>query len=347
MSNIDIGKWNEFRIEELFDIYTGGDLILRDIEIGDKLVISHGGKNNGFGAYVDTIGDRKLFDKDKTLSLSDRGIFISYVQPSDFYIGTRVKALELKEKYKSNKYVLLFLSTIINYESFRFSYGRNATNKLPELIIKLPTTEVNGELEPDLIFMENYMKEIEKDQRELLSNLKSPFISKNSKEIIDTTGWKYFCLDEVFDEIYKGKAHIKQKIETSNFKNEENINFVTRTEKNNGVDCYVSNNSIIKKEAGNSIIIGDTTATIFYQEDDFATGDHIIVCRSKKLNKYNALFLKTILDKERYKYSYGRAFKMESLKNTNILLPAILVNKYYEPDWEYMENFIKEYTLFK
>lgn len=109
----------------------------------------------------------------------------------------------------------------------------------------------------------------------------------------------------------------------------------------------MSNNSIIKKEAGNSIIIGDTTATIFYQEDDFATGDHIIVCRSKKLNKYNALFLKTILDKERYKYSYGRAFKMESLKNTNILLPAILVNKYYEPDWEYMENFIKEYTLFK
>ena len=113
MSNIDIGKWNEFRIEELFDIYTGGDLILRDIEIGDKLVISHGGKNNGFGAYVDTIGDRKLFDKDKTLSLSDRGIFISYVQPSDFYIGTRVKALELKEKYKSNKYVLLFLFVFI------------------------------------------------------------------------------------------------------------------------------------------------------------------------------------------------------------------------------------------
>ena len=38
---------------------------------------------------------------------------------------------------------------------------------------------------------------------------------------------------------------------------------------------------------------------------------------------------------------------MESFKNTNILLPAIFANNYYEPDWEYMENFIKGYTLFK
>lgn len=83
--------------------------------------------------------------------------------------------------------------------------------------------------------------------------------------------------------------------------------------------------------------MGDTTSTIYYQANDFVTGDHIVVCRGDWINKYTALFIKSILERERYRYSYGRAFRMDLIKSTTIKLPA----KNHQPDWEFMENYIK------
>lgn len=76
---------------------------------------------------------------------------------------------------------------------------------------------------------------------------------------------------------------------------------------------------------------------MYYQPFDFVTGDHIVVCRAKWLNRYTALFILTILNKERYRYNYGRAFRMDLIKDTVIMLPT----KNDKPDWNYMEQFIK------
>ena len=56
------------------------------------------------------------------------------------------------------------------------------------------------------------------------------------------------------------------------------------------------------------------------------------------LNKYTAMFLITILDKERYKYSFGRSWSGERFKNTELYLPK---NAEGEIDWYYMEEYIK------
>ena len=85
-------------------------------------------------------------------------------------------------------------------------------------------------------------------------------------------------------------------------------------------------------------MIGDTTATIAYQEIPFITGDHIIVIRAPWLNKYTGLFIKAVLEKERYRYSYGRAFKMNLVQETEIPLPVDDAGK---PDWMAMENYVK------
>lgn len=108
---------------------------------------------------------------------------------------------------------------------------------------------------------------------------------------------------------------------------------------NNGVDCYVVDmKTNFKYEKGNAMIIGDTTSTCYYQESDFITGDHIVVLRADWLNKYRALFIKTILEKDRYKYNYGRSFKLDTIKKTIIKIP---VDSEGNPDWVYMENYIK------
>ncbi|PWZ71642.1 hypothetical protein DD880_13450, partial [Staphylococcus pseudintermedius] len=67
------------------------------------------------------------------------------------------------------------------------------------------------------------------------------------------------------------------------------------------------------------------------------------------INKYSALFLVTILDLEREKYSFGRKYRTR-IPKTKIKLPVKKnqrgeyikdKNNRYIPDWEYMEEFIK------
>ena len=163
--------WKKFKIEELFEIFTGKDLILSEIEAGDIPIVSHTSENNGISNYSFEIENRKIFDCTKTISIADRGKFFATIQKNDFYIGTRVKAIVFKNIIPS-VYTMLFIVTIINYEKFRFSYGRNATNSLNNLTIELPIKTDNKnnpiiDIEkkwsekgyiPDWQFMEDYIK---------------------------------------------------------------------------------------------------------------------------------------------------------------------------------------------
>ena len=155
---------------------------------------------------------------------------------------------------------------------------------------------------------------------------------------LDIDSWIEFRLGDLFAEMYKAEAHVKGDLECFNTPAENTIRFISRTEMNNGCDCYVLNNEITGIEEGNAIAIGDTTATCFYQSDRFVCGDHMVICRADWLNLYTALFLISILKQEKYKYSYGRAFKMDLISNTIIKLPSTPDN---EPDWNYMEQYIK------
>lgn len=158
--SFDIQRWISYTIDDLFNIYTGGDLILNEIEEGKIPIVSHSENNCGVNYYTNIMKNRKIFNHNKCLSLADRGLFKTFTHQQDFYIGTRVKALELKNNL-SNKYILLFISTIINNEVWRFNYGRNATDKLPKLIIKLPSkSNDDNKYEPDWEYMENYIKSL-------------------------------------------------------------------------------------------------------------------------------------------------------------------------------------------
>jgi len=57
-----------------------------------------------------------------------------------------------------------------------------------------------------------------------------------------------------------------------------------------------------------------------------------------KLNKFIGLFLQTIINLEQFRYSYGRKFNQIKIRSTKIKLP---VNKKGEPDWQFMEDYIK------
>lgn len=153
---IEEKEWDVFELGNLFNIYTGGDLIISKIQKGHIAVISHSIENNGIAIYSKEIENRKLFDYKNTLSLADRGNFYAFTQLQNFYIGTRVKALEAK--FRTNPFILKYLSATINKQSIRFSYGNNATSGTDKIRIMLP---INNQNEPDYDYMENYMKQLE------------------------------------------------------------------------------------------------------------------------------------------------------------------------------------------
>lgn len=155
---------------------------------------------------------------------------------------------------------------------------------------------------------------------------------------LNVESWKEFRLGDLFSEIYKAEAHVKGELECYNIPSDNTIRFISRTEMNNGCDCYVLNNDLSGIEKANAITIGDTTATCFYQGEDFVCGDHMVICRADWINLHTALYIISMLKQEKYKYSYGRAFKMELISNTVLKLPATADNT---PDWDYMERYIK------
>lgn len=155
---------------------------------------------------------------------------------------------------------------------------------------------------------------------------------------LDIITWKEFRLGDLFSTIYKAEAHVKSDYDFFNIPAHNTIRFISRTEEDNGCDCYIVNNELSGIEEGQAIIIGDTTATCFYQALPFVCGDHIVVCRADWINAYKALFVISMIKREKYRYSYGRAFKMQLIAETRINLPATVDN---QPDWDYMENYIK------
>ena len=155
---------------------------------------------------------------------------------------------------------------------------------------------------------------------------------------LNVDSWKEFRPGDLFSEMHKAEAHVKGELECYDVPLDNTIRFVSRTEMNNGCDCYVLNNSLSGIEKANAIAIGDTTATCFYQGEDFVCGDHMVICRADWINLHTALFIISILKQEKYKYSYGRAFKMELISNTMLKLPTAADNT---PDWDYMESYIK------
>ncbi|GAA7443242.1 restriction endonuclease subunit S [Helicobacter pylori] len=134
-------RWQSFKLGDLFEIYTGRDIIIGQTQQGDIPLVSHQHENNGITKTIKEIYNRTIFNHKQTIALADRGVFLATTQNKDFHIGTRVKALVFKNGEQDKK-TRLFFTTCINKNQIMFlDYSSNATNKLPNLTILLPTNQ--------------------------------------------------------------------------------------------------------------------------------------------------------------------------------------------------------------
>ncbi|MBR5823919.1 MAG: restriction endonuclease subunit S [Paludibacteraceae bacterium] len=335
---MDTQNWSTFTLGELFNIYTGKDLIYSTLTFGEHPVIGHKAENNGITAYTEKLDGYTLYDNTQTISLGDRGNFFAAVQSKPFYIGTRVKALTFK--FRSNIYILTFIATLINKEAFRFSYGRNCCDRTEHIVIKLPSIKIKDKYIPDVDYIEELTKQniilkLPSKSREVWNGeYDNKPISSNTISL-DSVKWDWFTVSDLFHAFERGKVHSQYSLPSGN-----EYFYVGAKKDSNGVmtRCGYDENLVSK---GNCVIFicngeGSVGYSNYMDRDFMASGD-LILGYGEHINQYTGLFLSTILDKERPKYSFGRKYG-KYVKGTKILLPT---TKDGTPDWEFMENYIK------
>jgi len=325
--NLDVDKWGSFRVADLFPVLQNGKANQGMLSDGDECFYI-GAKKNDNGVMLHCAYDNDLVQRGNCIIFICNGQgSVGYANYMDVdFVGTT----DIVAGYNDNlnQYNGLFIATILCQERPKYSFGRKWKKHLKDTIIKLPKTADGN---PDWGCMEQYIKSL------AYKEITTSNIDKNYT--FRTVGsWKEYRLGNLFSEIYRAEAHVKTDYDFQTLAFANSIPFISRTEENNGCDCYIPQIGLSGVEEGNAIVIGDTTATSFYQPTPFVCGDHIVVCRASWINMYTALFIVTLLRAERYRYSYGRAFKMQLISETKIKLPS---NKDGSPDWLWMENYIK------
>ena len=149
--------------------------------------------------------------------------------------------------------------------------------------------------------------------------------------VLSDREWKWFRYDELF-EIKKGKRLTKEDMI------EGNTPFIGSSEQENGITAYIDKEPIHKANTI-SVTYNGSVAEAFYQPKDFwATDDVNVLYPRFALNPYIALFILPLIRKEKYRFSYGRKWHLERMNESKIKLP---VDKNGNPDWQFMEDYIK------
>ena len=116
--------------------------------------------------------------------------------------------------------------------------------------------------------------------------------------------------------------------------------YVVRTGLNNGIKGYINEDEQFLNE-GNTISFGQDTATMFYQEKPYFTGDKIKIVKSKdkRFNKNNAQFFILSMNKSFSSFTWGSSsYSVQIIQNQKIQLPT----KKGKIDYEFMESFLAE-----
>lgn len=338
-------QWGEYRLGDLFEIkptraYKKTNAQLFDTD-GNIPVVTNSSVNNGVSGY----SKMKATEKGNIITYSDtttsEGIFY---QPYDFVGYSHIQGLYPKlYGTKWNDKTLLFIVVLFKkVAAGRFNYGNKFNRaKAREFLINLP--QKNGEI--DFEFMESFVAELEAHR---VAELEAYLLATGLKDYELTDEEKQAIDDYKNGEINLIELKISDIFNVSSSKKRFDANkvqilskgypYVVRTSNNNGIRGYLNEDSNYLND-GNTISFGQDTATMFYQENPYFTGDKIKILKSKfkEFNKYSAQYFISAMAKAFSVFSWGASSFSETVINEQKIFVKIKDNKI---DFEYMEILI-------
>lgn len=352
---LNVQNWKEFSLSKIFEMTRGTRLTTYDRIKGDIPLVTAGEENSGVSEYISNIEQEKFHD---TLTIDmfnncfyHRGVFcaddnILILNNDDISINCK-----------------LFISSVINQDKYRYSYGRQYRQKnFVEHCIRLPilcnktNTPVIDENKtysdegyiPDWQFMEDYIKSLH--HKPITTKVKTG----NVKEL-DVDNWEEFKVSDLFNVKYGINMELNTCIETTS-DDPEGIAFVARTAENNGVSAYVKRIEGKEPQPAETITVagGGSVLSTFVQKRPFYSGrDLYLLIAKEDINLKVKMFISTVLFANQYRYSYGRQAN-KTLPDLILKLPIkrdgngnpviddnrTYSDKGYIPDWQFMEDYI-------
>lgn len=322
--NLNISSWGNFKISELFPVLQNGKANQGMLSDGyDCFYV--GAKKDDNGVMLHCAYDSALIQKGNCI------IFICNGQGSVGYANYMdvdfIGSTDIVAGYNKmlNQYNGLFIATVLCQERPKYSFGRKWKTHLKDTVIKLPQT-IEGF--PDWDFMEKYIKS--------LSHKPLTTQNKSSQHPLNIESWQEFKVGDYFD-VYLSSGDLK--IDACE---PGKIPLVSSGATNNGIVGYVDDKGDGKAQIfkANSITV-DMFCNAFYQNNDYYAVSHgrvNILYPKFKCNPLIGCFICSVINNERFKYSYGRAVYSDEISRMVIKLPTTLDNV---PDWGFMENYIK------
>jgi len=322
----------------LFD-GSNGDFDIQMEHIGSygDYVITAGSTDNGI--LGKTIFEASLFDE-KTITIDMFGF--AYFRQFRYKMVTHARVFSLKPKFKISDNQGLFLSNSFHFLKKQFGYENMCSwAKIKSENILLPT--LNGEIDFD--FMENFISELEAERISELSaylsasGLKDYTLTAEEQQVLDdfekgNIEFNEFDIGDLFEINSYKKRFDANKVVISDVGNP----YVVRTAFNNGIRGYINEDEQFLND-GNTISFGQDTATMFYQEKPYFTGDKIKIVKSKdnRFNKLNGLFFISAMTRSFSSFSWGgSSFNVTIIANQLMNLPT----QDQQPNYELMEIFI-------
>ena len=291
--------------------------------------------NNGVGGVVEPLNGITPYPAGSLSIALGGSIGSTFLQTKDFYTSQNVAVLQPVEDLDNE--VLLFLATLIEKEcSQRFiAFGRELNKHIKrDFTIKLPLISKD---KPDWILIAKIVKDRiipqlpKKAQRVWLKKYDTKPM-RQDKIKLNTEDWKWFVYESIFD-IRKGKRLTQADMIDGN------IPYIGAIDSNNGLSSYIGNDSQLHEANTITVSYNGSIGYAFYQDKEFWATDDVNVLYPKfNLNRYIALFICTLIEKEQYRFCYGRKWDLDAMKKSRIKLP---VTPSGTPDWQFMEDYIK------
>lgn len=153
---------------------------------------------------------------------------------------------------------------------------------------------------------------------------------------LDEKIWRPFFIGDLF-KLETGKCSQANQLE----KSDDGIPYIGATNRNNGVVSFVRPvEKLIQR--GNCIAFikqgeGSVGYSV-YKAEDFIASTSVALGYADFLNRHVGMFITTVADKVRGRYSYNYPRSEARLKREKIMLPVTDDGK---PDYEFMENYIR------
>lgn len=350
MKKLNEKEWKAILVSEIFDnIETGkinnASIYTKTLNYGIEYIAATN-RNNGCLYF--------LKETEEVKNKVQKGNCIGFIKDGD---GSAGYAIYKKEKFASTVNVLYGYADWINSYTGNFfvasqdkiklkyshGYKRNIQHLKNDRIMLPIDTDGN----PDYEYMENYAKNI----RDNLLNRYKKFVEKQMKDLeykevpkLNKKEWKEFFFNDIF---IMQRGHFSKKPEADNTKK---IPFLGATDSNNGITCFVDKKNINSSKIFNKNAIAVTNngsvGKAYYQDSEFTGSSDLtmLYLKNYEINKYIALFLIENIEKQGKSFEYSRKWSLKRMNKSKVLLP---INSNGDPDYNYMEQYIKNVLLKK